>query len=67
MPEPNCQDKLQTLRESWNTGPNTWKKTVTMCGGTGCQASRSMDVVEAVRAELSSRGLDKTIRLQMDL
>jgi NADH-quinone oxidoreductase subunit F len=34
-----------------------------VCGGTGCQASRSQAVIDAVRDELSRQGLDLTVRL----
>ena len=33
-------------------------KTITMCGGTGCQASRCMGVVEALKPALATKGLD---------
>jgi NADH-quinone oxidoreductase subunit F len=34
-----------------------------VCGGTGCQASRSQTVIDAVRDELSRQGLDTKVRL----
>jgi (2Fe-2S) ferredoxin len=34
-----------------------------LCGGTGCRASGSDEVKEALREELAKRGLDKEIRL----
>jgi NADH:ubiquinone oxidoreductase subunit F (NADH-binding)/(2Fe-2S) ferredoxin len=37
--------------------------TVMVCGGTGCQASRSRAVIDAVREELSRQGLDPQVRL----
>ena len=38
--------------------------TVTMCAGTGCQASASPAVIEAMRDELSRQGLDSKVRIR---
>lgn len=37
---------------------------VTICGGTGCQASRSREVIEAIKAELAKQGLDDQVRVR---
>ena len=34
---------------------------VTMCGGTGCQASKCQDVIQAFQQEISGNGLEKQI------
>jgi NADH-quinone oxidoreductase subunit F len=36
-----------------------------MCGGTGCQASASIKVVEALRAELASKGLSDSVKVRV--
>jgi len=65
MPESTCQERLRSLRAARSPDQRAWTRTVTTCGGTGCQASRSMDVVEALRAELTARGLDETVRVRV--
>lgn len=37
------------------------KKTIVVCGGTGCQASKSVDVIETFNEEIKKHGLEKTI------
>ncbi|MBW1775011.1 MAG: (2Fe-2S) ferredoxin domain-containing protein, partial [Deltaproteobacteria bacterium] len=32
-----------------------------LCGGTGCQASRSKDLIQAVKDELVTQGLEKSV------
>ena len=41
-----------------------FKTTLIICGGTGCQASRSRDVIDAVKKELAKQGLDKTVHVR---
>ncbi len=38
---------------------------VAICNGTGCQASRSGPVVEALREQLAEQGLEKKVRLRV--
>ncbi|MGC8827825.1 MAG: (2Fe-2S) ferredoxin domain-containing protein, partial [Anaerolineae bacterium] len=40
-----------------------YRANVLVCGGTGCTASGSHAVMDAMRAELSQRGLDVEVRL----
>jgi len=65
--ESKCTDLI--VQENLNIFVSTREKrknittTVMVCGGTGCRASRSLALVDAVREELSKQGLDKTVRL----
>ncbi len=42
---------------------NSPKKEIICCGGTGCHASNSRELIDALRRELAARGLDKDIRV----
>ena len=50
-----CRDSAQARRQG--------TKTVTMCGGTGCQASGAHRVAEALRSHLASEGLSDTVNV----
>jgi len=63
MPRLNSYRELEHLRERLREQRQDIATTVMICGGTGCQASRSLAVIDAVRKELSSQGLDKSVRL----
>ncbi len=47
----NSSRELEHLREQLREKRKNITSTVTICGGTGCQASRSQAVVDAVRNE----------------
>jgi NADH:ubiquinone oxidoreductase subunit F (NADH-binding)/NAD-dependent dihydropyrimidine dehydrogenase PreA subunit/(2Fe-2S) ferredoxin len=59
----NSARELEHLREQLRQQRQIYKTTVMICGGTGCQASRSPDVIEAVKNELSRQGLTDRVRL----
>ena len=59
----NSFRELEHLRERLREERQNITTTVMVCGGTGCQASRSRAVIEAVRNELSQQGLDSKVRL----
>jgi len=40
-------------------------KTLIICGGTGCQASRSRDVIDAINKELFTREMDTTVHVRI--
>ncbi|HEY41238.1 MAG TPA: 4Fe-4S binding protein [Dehalococcoidia bacterium] len=63
MPRLNSFRELEHLRELLREQRQGITTTVMVCGGTGCQASRSQDVIDAVRDELSTQGLDQSVRL----
>ncbi|OGN95967.1 MAG: NADH dehydrogenase [Chloroflexi bacterium RBG_13_51_18] len=59
----NSYRELEHLREQLRQQRQVYKTTVMICGGTGCQASRSSSVIEAIRSELSKQGLTDSVRL----
>jgi len=59
----NSYRELEHLRELLREQRQIITTTVMVCGGTGCQASGSRAVIDAVRDELSRQGLDLSVRL----
>ena len=59
----NSFRELEHLREHLREQRKDITTTVMVCGGTGCQASRSQAVIDAVREELSRQGLGQSVRL----
>lgn len=55
---------LSALREKIIADRKALRSTLVICGGTGCQASRSLDVIEAARNELAKQGLEKTVHVR---
>jgi NADH:ubiquinone oxidoreductase subunit F (NADH-binding)/(2Fe-2S) ferredoxin len=63
VPRLNSYRELEHLREQLREQRKNITTTVMVCGGTGCQASHSRAVIEAVRDELSRQRLDLSVRL----
>ncbi len=63
MPRLNSYRELEHLREQLREQRQGITTTVMVCGGTGCQASNSQTVIDALRDELSRQGLDQSVRL----
>ena len=63
MPRLNSFRELEHLRESLRGQRHVITTTVMVCGGTGCQASQSRAVIDAVKDELSTQGLSQSVRL----
>ena len=59
----NSFRELEHLRQQLTKQRQSIATTVMVCGGTGCQASRSQEVVRAVRDELSRQGLNDQVRV----
>lgn len=64
MPRFSNPNELESLRKKLQSEREKIKKTLTTCAGTGCQASRSRDVIEKLRKELADQGLDKKVRIR---
>ena len=45
----NTFDDLETLRKRLEADSKAFRSTLTMCGGTGCQASGSQPVIDAFK------------------
>jgi len=63
MPRLNSYRELEHLRQRLQEQRQNITTTVMVCGGTGCRTSNSQAVIDAVRDELSSQGLDQSVRL----
>ncbi|MFC1986343.1 NADH-ubiquinone oxidoreductase-F iron-sulfur binding region domain-containing protein [Chloroflexota bacterium] len=63
MPRLNSYRELEHLREQLREQRQIITTTVMVCGGTGCQASNSRAVIDAVKNELSQQGLEQNVRL----
>lgn len=64
MPRVNSASDLEKLREAILAQRQSLQGTITICGGTGCQASRSRETIAAVTAELSRQGLQDKVRVR---
>ena len=60
----NSFRELEHLRQRLLEERRDLTATVIVCGGTGCQASRSRDVIAAIHNELSQQGLEGKVRLR---
>jgi len=65
MPRISSTAELNALREELVALRDAKPITVTICGGTGCQACGCKAVVEAVRAELARQRLSDRVRLRV--
>jgi len=52
---------LEALRKKLQNYRNSFKSSLTLCGGTGCQASRAQDLINSVKNELVKQGLEKSV------
>ncbi|MFC1494967.1 NADH-ubiquinone oxidoreductase-F iron-sulfur binding region domain-containing protein [Thermodesulfobacteriota bacterium] len=60
----NSIQGLETLRERLQKARKKFQTTLIICGGTGCQASHSRDLIEKVKNELIKQGLEKTVQVR---
>jgi NADH:ubiquinone oxidoreductase subunit F (NADH-binding)/(2Fe-2S) ferredoxin/ferredoxin len=58
----NMQD-LERQRQEAKKAKSAVKKTILVCGGTGCLSNGSAEVAEAFRRELKGRGIDMKVEL----
>ncbi len=65
MSKLNTASELTALADELGSLRQAESKTVTMCGGTGCQASGCKAMVEAVKAELAEQGLTDNVKLRV--
>ena len=64
MTEMNSISDLEALRERFCDERKNFKASIIMCGGTGCQASRSQVLFETVKKGLAEKGLEKSVRVR---
>jgi NADH:ubiquinone oxidoreductase subunit F (NADH-binding)/(2Fe-2S) ferredoxin/NAD-dependent dihydropyrimidine dehydrogenase PreA subunit len=65
MPRLNAIGELFDLRERLRANSADGGQILTVCGGTGCQASRSRAVIDEVRSELERRRLSDGVKLRI--
>jgi NADH-quinone oxidoreductase subunit F len=56
--------ELEAIRKKLQTERKKIKKTLTTCAGTGCQASKSKEVIKKLRKELAAQGLENNVRIR---
>ena len=59
----HCSE-LETLRQKLQEDKKGIQSTVIICGGTGCQATRCLSVVDAVKKEIVKQGLGHEVLLR---
>ena len=64
MPRIATRNDLHQLRARLSSHP-AGLKTIAVCWGPGCQALRSRPVIDALQAELATRGLTDQVRLRV--
>ncbi|MDY7035568.1 MAG: NADH-ubiquinone oxidoreductase-F iron-sulfur binding region domain-containing protein [Thermodesulfobacteriota bacterium] len=64
MTKINTVNDLNSLREKIQNYRKSLRATLIICGGTGCQSSRSRDLVDAVKDELAKQGVGKSVHVQ---
>ncbi len=52
---------LNAMRKRLRSRRDSIRTVITICGGTGCQASRSQDVIDAVKKELKKQKLGRKV------
>jgi NADH-quinone oxidoreductase subunit F len=65
MPRLKAITELFDLREQLENARAAAGQILTVCGGTGCQASRSLAVTDEIRAELKRQQLDASVKLRI--
>lgn len=55
---------LKSLREKIKKERVHFEHTIVICGGTGCQASHSLAVIDALKQEIKRRKIDKKVRVR---
>jgi NADH-quinone oxidoreductase subunit F len=59
------REDLETTRKQLLLDRKKIEKTIIICGGTGCKASRSQDVIDAINRELLTQEMDSTVHLRV--
>jgi NADH-quinone oxidoreductase subunit F len=65
MTKLNTTNDLDALRKQIKAQRQNVRTTLTLCGGTGCQASQCRDVIDAVKAALGKHGLEKSVQVRI--
>ena len=65
MPKLNSISDFNTMRRQLRSRRTGISTLITICGGTGCQASRSQDVIDAVKKELKKQKLGRKLSVRV--
>jgi len=65
MPRLTRIQDLGGLREELGARRRRFQTTLVICGGTGCQASRSLAVIDSIRSELANQELTTKVHLRV--
>ncbi|MFC1940982.1 NADH-ubiquinone oxidoreductase-F iron-sulfur binding region domain-containing protein [Chloroflexota bacterium] len=65
MPNLANKEDLEAMRKQFLLDRKKINKTLIICGGTGCKASRSQDVIDAINQELLTQEMDSTVHLRI--
>ena len=65
MPKLNSISDFNTMRRRLRSRRTGISTLITICGGTGCQASRSQDVIDAVKKELKKQKLGRKVSVRV--
>ncbi len=63
MPRLNSVRELDHLHLNLQDKQDTYVKTIMVCGGTGCRASNSQAVIDALQKELAGHKMENPVRL----
>ena len=64
MTKINTISDLESMRKRLLDDRNRFRTTLILCRGTGCQASRSLAVIDAVKDELVRQGLENCVQVR---
>jgi NADH-quinone oxidoreductase subunit F len=65
LPRIDSPEQLAALRERIQSERARDSRVLTLCGGTGCQASGSLPVLEALQTALADAGVQDTVRVRV--
>ena len=64
MPKIKQAGDLETLRQKIQKAQKKFPKIITICGGTGCQASKAGEVIEKIREVILKQGFGKDVYIR---
>ncbi|MFC1916286.1 NADH-ubiquinone oxidoreductase-F iron-sulfur binding region domain-containing protein [Chloroflexota bacterium] len=65
MPKLATKEDLEAMGKQLLLDRKKINKTIIVCGGTGCKASRSQDVIDAINQELLAQEMGSTVHLRI--
>ncbi len=65
MPKLASKEDLEAMGQQLLLDRKKKSKTIIICGGTGCKASRSQNVIDVIHEELLAQEMDSTVHLRI--